>query len=100
MTESTENAEATAKQAAKGATQTVEIRRFPKFLPFLITGGVIGLSLALITWLATGANQAFFGYLISYGTGLGVAAGIIAATMLEAATRKRAKRVQATKLEG
>ena len=98
MSDKAENAEATAKQAAQ--TETVEIRRFPKFLPFLITGGVIGFILALITWLATGANQAFFGYLISYGTGLGVAAGIIAATMLEAATRKRAKRVQATKLEG
>jgi uncharacterized membrane protein (DUF485 family) len=80
--------------------ETLEIRRTPKFLPFLITGGVFGLIVALIAWAASGMNQEIFGFLVSYGAGLGVAAGIIAATVIEGITRKRAKRVQATKLEG
>jgi len=80
--------------------ETVQIRRMPKFLPFLLTGGVLGLITALIMWVSSGANQNVFGYLMAYCTGIGAAAGIIAATAFEAATRKRAKSVQATKLEG
>lgn len=80
--------------------ETVEIRRTPRFLPFLLTGAAAGFLIALIAWLATGANGQIFGYLIAYGTGIGAALGIIAATAVEAATRKRTKQALATKLEG
>ena len=88
------------KQAANAKTETVEIRRTPKFLPFLLTGGVAGFAVALIAWLASGANGQVFGYLVAYGSGIGAALGIIAATVAEAATRKRTKQAVATKLEG
>lgn len=96
----TENAAKAATPASPDKLETVEIRRMPKFLPFLLTGGVAGLIVALILWVSSGSNQNVFGYLIAYGTGLGAAAGIIAATVAEASTRKRAKRATATKLEG
>ena len=80
--------------------ETVEIRRTPKFLPFLLTGGALGMVIALIAWASSGMNGQIFGYLIAYGAGLGVAAGIIAATVIETITRKRVKQAKATKLEG
>ena len=80
--------------------ETVEIRRTPKFLPFLLTGGALGIVIALIAWASSGMNGQIFGYLIAYGAGLGVAVGIIAATVIETITRKRVKQAKATKLEG
>ena len=80
--------------------EIVEIRRTPKFLPFLLTGGVLGFLVGLFLWASSGASQQLFGYLIAYGAGIGAALGLIAATIFETLTRTRAKRVEATKLEG
>lgn len=80
--------------------ETVEIRRTPKFLPFMITGGVLGLAVGFILWLSANASRELLGYLITYSAGIGVALGLIAATIIETITRRRTKRVTATKLEG
>lgn len=80
--------------------EIVEIRRTPKFLPFLLTGGILGLFVGLILWLSSGSNSQLFGYLIAYGAGIGAALGLTAATIFESVTRARTKRVEATKLEG
>ncbi|MDE2591897.1 MAG: hypothetical protein KGL41_03465 [Actinomycetales bacterium] len=90
----TENANNSAKR------EVVEIRRTPKFLPFLLTGGLLGFLVGLILWASSGSNPQLFGYLIAYGAGVGAALGLTAATVLESLTRARAKRVEATKLEG
>ena len=85
------------------STQKVEIRRSAKFLPFLITGGVIGLIIGAGLGLSIPAEQRtaepVITYLIAYGTGFGVAAGIVAAVIVDWIGAARAKTLEATKLE-
>ena len=86
------------------STQKVEIRRSAKFLPFLITGGVIGLIIGAGLGLSIPAEQRtaepVITYLIAYGTGFGVAAGIVAAVIVDWIGAAKAKTLEATKLEG
>ena len=85
-------------------TQDVKIRRSPKYLPFLITGGVIGVVIAVILGLAIPADsktpEPIVTYLIGYLGALGAAAGIVAALVVDRIGVARAKTVEATKLEG
>jgi hypothetical protein len=84
-------------------TQQVTIRRSPKFLPFLITGGVIGVIVAVALGLSIPAEQRtaepVITYLIAYGAGIGVVAGIVAAVIVDWIGTAKAKTVEATKLE-
>ncbi|MFM1984784.1 MAG: hypothetical protein RL723_1219 [Actinomycetota bacterium] len=84
-------------------TQQVSIRRSPKFLPFLITGGVIGVILGAGLGLSIPADQRtaepVITYLIAYGAGIGVVAGIVAALIVDRIGVARAKTLEATKLE-
>ena len=84
-------------------TQQVNIRRSPKFLPFLITGGVIGVILGAGLGLSIPADQRtaepVITYLIAYGAGIGVVAGIVAALIVDRIGVARAKTLEATKLE-
>ena len=83
-------------------TQQVRIRRTPKFLPFLITGGVIGVIIALILGLTIPADAKtpapIITYLIGYLGALGAALGIVAAVIADRIGVARAKTVEATKL--
>ena len=58
-------------------TESVKIRRAPKFLPFLLTGGILGIIVALIVGLAIPAEQRtaqpIITYLLAYFAGIGVA---------------------------
>ena len=85
------------------STHKVEIRRSPKFLPFLITGGVIGLIIGAGLGLSIPAEQRtaepVITYLIAYGTGIGAVAGIVAAVIVDWIGVARAKTLEATKLE-
>ena len=86
------------------STEKVQIRRSPKFLPFLITGGVIGVIVAFILGLSIPEQQRtaepIITYLVAYGAGIGVVAGIVAAVIVDWIGVARAKTFEATKLEG
>ena len=80
----------------------LKIRRAPKFLPFMLTGAVLGLiSAVVINAISTapGTTSTVLGLLIGWLTGLGAAFGIIAALMADWLFRRSAKEVQATKLK-
>ena len=85
-------------------TQQVKIRRTPKFLPFLVTGAVIGVIIAVILGLSIPAEQRteapVVTYLIGYLGALGAAAGIVTAVIADRIGVARAKTVEATKLDG
>jgi hypothetical protein len=84
-------------------TEDVRIRRSPKYLTFLITGGVIGFVLALIVGYSIPEEQRtaapVITYLIAYfvaaGAGLAIALGVF----LDRIFLARAKTAKATKLE-
>jgi hypothetical protein len=85
-------------------TQDVKIRRSPKYLPFLITGGVIGAIIGTVLGLSIPEEQRtaepVITYLIAYLGGIGVVAGIVAALVVDRIGAARAKTIEATKLEG
>ncbi len=81
--------------------EKVRIRKAPKFLPFMIVFGVVGLILALFL----NANideesrtaQPILGYLVGYLVVLGAIFGLIVALVIDVISRKRAKTVEATR---
>lgn len=83
--------------------EKVTIRRAPKFLPFMLTGGVIGVLAALLIGLGIPADQRtaepIITYLIAYLGGVGVVVGIVAALVLDRIGLARAKQAEATKIE-
>ena len=85
-------------------TEQVKIRRSPKYLPFLITGGVIGAIVGTVLGLSIPAEQKtaepIITYLIAFLGGLGVVAGIVAALVVDRIGVAKAKTIEATKLEG
>ena len=85
-------------------TEQVTIRRSPKYLQFLLTGGAIGIIVAFIlnASIAAGDRTAapILGYLVLMLAALGVALGISAAVIIDRITATRAKTLEATKLEG
>jgi membrane associated rhomboid family serine protease len=88
----------------KITNQQVRIRRTPKFLPFLITGAVIGVIIAVILGLSIPADaktpEPIVTYLIGYLGAIGAVAGIVTAVVVDRIGVARAKTVEATKLEG
>ena len=84
-------------------TEKVTIRRSPKFLPFLVTGGIIGVIIGAGLGLSIPADQRtaepVITYLIAYGGGIGVVAGIVTAVLVDWIGVARAKTLEATKLE-
>jgi hypothetical protein len=85
-------------------TQDVRIRRAPKYLPFLLLGGVIGFIVALIIGFSIPADQLtaqpIQGYLVVFLTGIGVGLGIVTALIIDRISSARAKVATATKLKG
>ena len=85
-------------------TEQVTIRRSPKYFQFMITGGVLGLIVALIlnAGIAPEARSAasILGYLIAFSVALGGGLGITAAVILDRIGSARSKTLEATKLEG
>ena len=85
-------------------TETLDIRKAPKFLPFMATGTVFGAALgAILYFLIPQENrtaQDIFGYLFVFLAFLGFAGGTFLAVVLDAVSRARIKQVEATKLKG
>jgi len=85
-------------------TKEFQLRRAPKYLPFLLTGGAFGLILALIAFFGTGqaatADWATtLGLCLLFFTGIGSLSGAWLATLFDRVNSAKSKRVQATKLE-
>jgi hypothetical protein len=82
---------------AKNKTQELSIRRAPKYLTFIILGGVVGIIVGFIlnavSEQSTGAP--ILGYLIVFCSGLGVGLGVIVALVLDRILRRKSKVVKA-----
>ena len=85
-------------------TEQVSIRRSPKFFPFLLTGGILGLIVAFIlnALITPDARTAapILGYLVAFSVAIGAGLGISAAVILDRIGSARSKTLEATKLEG
>lgn len=81
------------------AKEKVQIRKAPKFLPFLILFAVIGVIIALILNASVSdadrTAQPVLGVLMAYLAGIGGAFGLVFALVLDFISRKRSKTVEA-----
>lgn len=81
--------------------EKVQIRKAPKFLPFLILFAAVGVVVALIlnSFIsdADRTAQPILGYLIAYLAGIGAAFGLVVALVLDFISRKRSKTLEATR---
>lgn len=79
--------------------EKVEIRKAPKFLPFLIIFALVGVVLAFIFNAfipeADRTAQPILGYLVGYLAALGAVVGLIVALVLDIISRKRVKTLEA-----
>jgi hypothetical protein len=87
---------------SKDKTETVAIRRAPKFIPFMLTGIAIGAVIAIILSLtisgSDGKTAGFITQLLVYCLGLGAGLGIAVAAIVDGLTTKNAKAAQANKV--
>lgn len=83
-------------------TEKVTIRRSPKYLAFLLTGGVLGVIVAVILGLTIPEEQRtaapIITYLIAYLAAAGAVLGIVLAIVLDRIGLAQAKTAEATKL--
>ena len=86
---------------SKDKTETVKIRRAPKFIPFMLTGvllgGVVALALTLLITTEEGKTAGFITQILVYCLGLGGGVGLVAAVVFDAVTARKLKDVQVSK---
>jgi hypothetical protein len=86
---------------SKDKTETVKIRRAPKFIPFMLTGvllgGVVALALTLLINTEEGKTAGFITQILVYCLGLGGGVGLVAAVVFDAVTARKLKDVQVSK---
>ena len=86
---------------SKAKTETVKIRKAPKFIPFMLTGIAVGALVAILLSLtitnSDGKTAGFISQLLIYSLGIGAGAGIAVAAIVDGITAKRTKSVQASK---
>jgi uncharacterized protein (DUF58 family) len=86
---------------SKDKTETVKIRRAPKFIPFMFTGfllgGVMAIALSLLITTQEGKTAGFITQILVYCLGLGAGVGLVAAVIFDALTARRLKDVQVSK---
>jgi hypothetical protein len=86
---------------SKDKTETVKIRRAPKFIPFMLTGvllgGIVALALTLLITTQEGKTAGFITQILVYCLGLGAGVGLVAAVVFDAVTARRSKDVQVSK---
>lgn len=81
---------------AKAKTETVKIRRAPKFVAFMATFGLIG----AIVGILLGINTSILGYMFVYSTGIGAGVGAAVAVIVDWILSRRSTTAEATKLKG
>jgi uncharacterized protein (DUF58 family) len=86
---------------SKDKTETAKIRRAPKFIPFMLTGVILGGVVAIILSLSIstqdGKTAGFLTQLLVYCLGLGAALGVLAAVIFDAVAARKSKDVQVSK---
>jgi hypothetical protein len=76
-------------------TETVSIRRAPKYLQFILLGAFLGILTALLLGFGSGELQ---GPLLAIGATIGVGFGILVAVILDRIFLSRGKVLDATKI--
>jgi hypothetical protein len=76
-------------------TEKVGIRRAPKYLPFILLGGIFGIGISLLIGL--GSNE-LRGPLVAIGATVGVGLGILVALILDRVYLSRGRELDATKI--
>jgi uncharacterized protein (DUF58 family) len=86
---------------SKDKTETVKIRRAPRFIPFMLTGvllgGVVAIALTLLITTQEGKTAGFITQILVYCLGLGAGVGLVAAVIFDAVTARSLKDVQVSK---
>ena len=83
-------------------TETVKIRRAPKFIPFSLTGLVLGAAVAVALSLTIdnpdGKTPGFITQLLIYCLAGGAGLGVIVAVVVDVISNKRVKEAEASKV--
>ena len=91
------------KKTADRESVTVVRRRAPKFLPFLLSTGVLGALIGVVLYLGVPeearSSADILGFLIVFGALIGMFFGGVIILALDWYSRKNATEVQATKLK-
>lgn len=86
---------------SKDKTETAKIRRAPKFIPFTLTGvlvgGVVAIILSLSVTTQDGKTAGLLSQLLVYCLGLGAGLGVLTAVIFDAVAARRSKDVQVSK---
>ena len=87
---------------SKDKTETVKIRRAPKYIPFMLSGIALGAVVAIVLSLnisdSDGKTAGFITQLLVYCLGLGAGLGIAVAAIVDGLTTKSTKTAQAKKV--
>jgi len=83
-------------------TETVKIRRAPKFIPFALTGLALGAVIAIVLSLTInnpdGKTPGFITQLLVYSLAGGAGVGVVVAVVVELLSNRRTKEAEASKV--
>jgi hypothetical protein len=85
-------------------TKDLNLRRAPKYLPFILFGGLVGAIVGLILFFATGQSatkdwSSFLGLVVVIATAVSAGVGLVIATILDSRSVAKSRQVQAAKLD-
>ena len=77
------------------AKEMVQIRKAPKYLPFLLAFATVGFIIAVFVYLtideADKGNASIFGLMVTYFSAAGAGVGLVMALILDGISRLRVK---------
>ena len=83
-------------------TETVKIRRAPKFIPFALTGLALGAVIAIVLSLdinnPDGKTPGFITQLLVYSLAGGAGFGVVVAVVVDLLSNRRTKEAEASKV--